>query len=67
MDLAHTPAAASPDGAPPNFVNPPSQQAAMIAVSTVMMFWTLVFLSIRLYTSLRITRLYGFEDCTCAQ
>lgn len=35
----------------------------MIAVSSVMMSLTLIFISIRLYTSLYINRLPGIEDC----
>ncbi|KAK4163960.1 hypothetical protein QBC43DRAFT_318474 [Cladorrhinum sp. PSN259] len=64
-DLAHTPAAAPPPGVQPNFIDPPSQQTAMIAMTVVMTFFTLVFLSVRLYTSLRITRLSGTEDWLC--
>ncbi|KAK3934388.1 hypothetical protein QBC46DRAFT_273902 [Diplogelasinospora grovesii] len=64
-DLAQTPAAAPPPGQMPNFVNPPSQQAAMIAVSTVMMALTLTFVSLRLYNSLWVTKKPGIEDWLC--
>ncbi|CAJ2506591.1 Uu.00g077770.m01.CDS01 [Anthostomella pinea] len=64
-DLANTPAASPPAGQTSNFLNPPSQQTIMIAVSTTMSFLTVVFVSLRLYTSLRITRLPGIEDWLC--
>jgi hypothetical protein len=64
-DLAHTPAAMPPEGQITNFVDPPSQQTTMIAVSTVMIFLTVLFVSIRLYTSLRINQLPGIEDWLC--
>ncbi|PSR97191.1 hypothetical protein BD289DRAFT_111731 [Coniella lustricola] len=64
-DLAHTPAAPPPAGQTSNFVDPPSQQAAMIGVSATMTLLTLVFLSVRFYTSLRITRRPGIEDWLC--
>ncbi|KAK4203385.1 hypothetical protein QBC40DRAFT_274690 [Triangularia verruculosa] len=64
-DLANTPAAAPPPGVKPNFIDPPSQQVAMITMVTIMSFFTLIFLSLRLYTSLRITRLSGMEDWLC--
>ncbi|KAM7191495.1 Cytochrome P450 [Rhypophila sp. PSN 637] len=65
QDLAHTPAAQAPEGQTTNFVDPPSQETAMIAISTVMILLTLLFVSVRLFTSLRITRLSGTEDWLC--
>jgi len=61
--LASTPAAAPPPGQFTNFVDPPSQQGAIIAVCTVMMIFTLLFVSLRLYSSFRVTRSAGVEDC----
>lgn len=63
LDLANTPAGAPPEGQTSNFVDPPSQQTAMIAVSTAMMVLVLISVPIRLYTSFRINRTPGFEDC----
>lgn len=62
-DLAYTSTALALEGQTSNFMNSPSQQISMVAVSTVMIILTLTFVSIRLYTSLRISRLLGIKDC----
>lgn len=62
-DLAYTSTALALEGQTSNFMNPPSQQISMVAVSTVMIILTLTFVSVRLYTSLRISRLLDIEDC----
>lgn len=62
-DLTNTPAGAPPPGQVTNFVNPPSQQGVIIAVSVVMMIFTLLAVSLRLFASFRVTRAPGAEDC----
>ncbi|KAI1211921.1 uncharacterized protein F4807DRAFT_458126 [Annulohypoxylon truncatum] len=64
-DYTQIPAVPPPAGQTSNFVDPPSQEATMIAVSTVMMALTLAFVSLRLYTSFRVTRKPGLEDWLC--
>ena len=61
--LAITPAAAPPPGEFTNFVNPPSQQGTIIAVCSVMMVFTLLFVCLRLYSNFRVTQSPGVEDC----
>ncbi|MCJ1295864.1 hypothetical protein MMC34_007428 [Xylographa carneopallida] len=63
--LASMPAALPPPGQLTNFVDPPSQQGAMIAVCTVMLILTLLFVSLRLYSSFCVTRSQGAEDYLC--
>ena len=63
--LATMPAAPPPPGQVTNFVDPPSRQAAIIGVSAMMMVLTLLFVSLRLYSTFRITRSRGLEDCKC--
>ncbi|KAI0409839.1 hypothetical protein F4802DRAFT_542267 [Xylaria palmicola] len=65
MDLANTPAGSPPPGEVTNFVDPPSRQAVMIAISTVAIVWTASFVSIRVHSSLRLTRSLGVEDWLC--
>ena len=62
--MATIPAVAPPPGQVSNFVNPESQQPAMIAVCTVVIVLTTVFVTVRLYSTARITRSMGGEDCT---
>jgi hypothetical protein len=61
--MANMPAGPPPEGQVSNFINPPSQQNTIIAVSTVLMFLTLAFVSLRLYSTFCITRSTGMEDC----
>ncbi|KAI0395441.1 hypothetical protein F5Y17DRAFT_198497 [Xylariaceae sp. FL0594] len=65
MDLAHTPAGIPPPGQSTNFVDPPSRQGVMIAISTVAIALTTSFVLVRLYSSLRVTRSLGLEDWLC--
>ncbi|GAW15638.1 hypothetical protein ANO14919_050570 [Xylariales sp. No.14919] len=65
MDPAHTPAGVPPAGQTTNFVDPPSRQTIMIAISTVAIVLATSFVSIRVYSSLRLTRSLGREDWLC--
>ncbi|KAI0814213.1 hypothetical protein GGR55DRAFT_634411 [Xylaria sp. FL0064] len=61
-DLSQLPAAAPPPGVVPNFTDPPSQQVPMIAVSTVVLTLTTVFVTIRVYTGVQILHRFGIEE-----
>lgn len=61
--LASMPALPPPLGHITNIVDPPSQKPAMIAVMSVMIVLTLVFVSLRLYSSFFVTKSQGAEDC----
>ncbi len=61
--MALMPAQKPPPGLRSNFVDPPSQQGAIIAVCSVMVVLTLTFLCLRLYSSFVVTRSKGAEDC----
>lgn len=52
-----------PAGLTTNLVDPPSQQAAIVAVCSIMITLTLIFVTLRLYSSFFVTRLPGAEDC----
>lgn len=54
--------AASPD-AVLNSSDPEDQQSTIIGVCVMLMILTFAFLSIRLYSNFRITRVGGFDDC----
>ncbi|KAI0509175.1 hypothetical protein F5B22DRAFT_658582 [Xylaria bambusicola] len=61
-DLSQVPATTPPAGVIPNFTNPPSQQVPMIVVSTVVLALTIVFVTIRIYTGVRILHRLGTEE-----
>ena len=53
-----------PPGIEPNFIDPPSQQNGNIALHTVLLSLATIFVSIRIYTRIWITKLdLGVEDC----
>ncbi|KAK5633635.1 hypothetical protein RRF57_009349 [Xylaria bambusicola] len=53
-----------PPGIVPDFVNPPSQRDGNIALHTVLLSIVTIFVSIRIYTRIWITKLsLGLEDC----
>lgn len=54
--------APAPPGATVNFVNPPTQTTANIVMYTTLLVACFICLLIRLYTRLRITRSFGFDD-----
>ncbi|KAI0897577.1 hypothetical protein F4806DRAFT_406754 [Annulohypoxylon nitens] len=64
-DYTQIPATPPPPGQTSNFVNPPTQEATMIAVGVVMITITLAFVVLRLYTSFRVTQKPGLEDWLC--
>jgi hypothetical protein len=62
MDLANTPLFRSPPGVVSNFVSPENRGDILIAVSAVCLALLLVFVPLRLYTRIRITRTFGLDD-----
>ncbi|MCJ1468388.1 hypothetical protein MMC07_007016 [Pseudocyphellaria aurata] len=59
------PAATPPPGQASNFLDPVTQEDAIIAVSAVFLALTLFVVGIRLYFSARITHTMGVEDYVC--
>lgn len=63
--VASVPAAPPPPGQFSNLIDPPSQQIAMATVSSIIVFVTLLFVSLRLYSNFFITKSRGPEDYFC--
>ena len=63
IPLDQFPSAPPPPGVTPNFINPPSLENAIIAVTATTLTLTLSLLAIRLYTTLRITHSASYDDC----
>jgi len=61
--LAFIPALAPPPGVRPNFKDPLSLETPLRVSVCLVMALMLVFVSLRVYTRLRITREFGAEDC----
>lgn len=59
------PVATPPPGVTPNFINPPSRSHVAVAVCTVSLVVTFIFVVVRVYTRLRITCSFGYDDYTC--
>ena len=57
------PVAAPPPGVTPDFTHPPSRTSIAVAVCSVSLVITLILFGVRVYTRLRITRCYGYDDC----
>ena len=52
-----------PSGLSPNFLDPQTLAPTIVAVSVVMMTWTLLFVIIRLYANFHAPRGLGIDDC----
>lgn len=63
-DLSKIPLAANPNGDPPNFVNPPSQGATVLAVGLTFAVIGFSFVMLRIYTNLRVVHKLKVDDCT---
>ena len=63
MDLAQLPAGIPPPGVVPNFKNPPSLAQPIIAVHAVFLSLAVLFVALRLYTKIFLTRLLRWDDC----
>jgi len=60
VDLCLIPAGSAPDGRPPNFVDPPSLQPAVVAITTVMLTLAFLVLAGRLFVNRKSLKL---PDC----
>ena len=56
------PSATPPPGIEPNFINPVTFAQIIVAVSAATLVLVVVLLSIRLYSTLRITRSASYDD-----
>ncbi|KAL2047262.1 hypothetical protein N7G274_001281 [Stereocaulon virgatum] len=65
VPLSQIPSAAPPPGLKPNFVNPVTLAGAMVAVSATTLALAIVLVSLRLYSTLRITRSASYDDGAC--
>ena len=61
----NTPAMTPPPGVIPNFDNPPSQDAAIIALEAVFVPLMVLAVLARAWVRLRIVKIWGLEDTTC--
>ena len=52
-----------PSGLSPNLIDPQTLAPTIVAVSVVMMTWTLLFVIIRLYANFHVPRGLGIDDC----
>ena len=53
----------APPGVKPNFKNPDYISGGIVPLSAVFVTFSTLFLAIRLYTKLRIIKVFGSEDC----
>ena len=61
--LANLPAAPPPPGIIPNFVDPPTRVPVIVALEAVFITLMLLTVAMRIYVRLRVTKVWGFEDC----
>ncbi|KAL9586244.1 MAG: hypothetical protein Q9212_001020 [Teloschistes hypoglaucus] len=62
IGLADTPSAAPPKGVQPDFTSPTTSETPIIAVSAITSALVITLLSIRLYSTIRITRTAWYDD-----
>ncbi|KAI9644958.1 hypothetical protein NHQ30_006993 [Ciborinia camelliae] len=65
VDLSTIPLAINPNGNPPNFINPPSLDSAVLGVGVTLIIISLSLLCIRLFTNLKTTGSLGLDDYLC--
>jgi hypothetical protein len=65
VPLSQIPSAAPPPGVKPNFVNPVTLADATVAVSATTLVLAIILVSLRLYSTLRITRSASYDDGAC--
>lgn len=63
FDPSQFPALTPPTGVIPNFIDPPTRAPATRVVVCVTLALMLGFVSLRIYTRLRVTRTFGADDC----
>lgn len=61
-EYANLPASTPPVGVLPNFEHPPTRAIETYVVMGICMGITLVFVLLRLYVKMMITRLWGWDD-----
>lgn len=62
VDLCTLPLSANPDGSPPNFDDPPSLQPPLIALTAILLPFSVVITAGRLYINRHALKL---ADCEC--
>ena len=65
VPLSMIPSAAPPLGVESDFINPVTLADAVVAVSATTLILAIVLLSLRLYSTLRITRSTSYDDGAC--
>ncbi|KAF2843083.1 hypothetical protein M501DRAFT_1012451 [Patellaria atrata CBS 101060] len=65
MDPTKTPLMAPPDGMTSNFENPDTRHAEVHIGMGVTLSFTVVFIFLRIYAKLTVSRLWGWDDWTC--
>ncbi len=65
MNFSNTPAGMPPPGVTPNFVNPPTQAPITYIVTTVTLPLMIVFVALRLYADVWISRKLDRAGCEC--
>lgn len=63
LSLADVPAAPPPPGVIPNYVNPYSEGSVLIIVGSIFVAIMLLFVSVRIYTKVKIVGKSSPDDC----
>lgn len=59
--------ALNPNGDPPNFIDAPSLESAVLGVGTSLMLTSIIFVTLRLYTNIKHVGKLGIDDCKFGQ
>ena len=65
LDLSKIPSMLPPPGLQPDFVDPTTLAEPIVAISSTTSALAIILLSARLYSTVRITRSTGYDDCAC--
>ena len=63
VDLSQIPAGRPPAGTVPNFIDPVTLKAPVVAFNVTFLTLSTVIVGIRLYTRKFLSRVLGWEDC----
>lgn len=63
IDLSQVASQQPPPGVEPNFVNPESTASTAIAVTVLFTVIMFIFVCMRVYTKLFVSRAKGWDDC----
>lgn len=66
LSLADVPAALPPPGVRPNYVNPHSEAPLLIIMGSIFVAIMLLFVSVRIYTKIKVVGKSSPDDCTSA-